>query len=364
MQRIHYIWKNFSDKPMKITDIPYLRLFNQQIIGSKFKTPKEIVGWMGAMQAQDYSMAKWAIGARLPDSTDKTVETAIDNGEIIRTHLMRPTWHLVSSDDIYMMLELTAPQIKAVMKARDKILELDQRVYEKTNFVIENALQGGKHLSREELAQELEMINIQTDYNIVSHLLMRAEIEGIICSGKTKNNKNTFALLKERVPGVKKLNRAESSSKLALRYFMSHGPATLQDFIWWSGLSITESKQALEAIRSNLVSENIDNQTFWFSNSLSIPEPDRNTVFLLPAYDEFIISYRDRTASLTSEMHSKAISSNGIFRPIIVINGEVAGLWRKTTQKDIITLETKLFQPVNKTIENLIGKPQFNMVFT
>ena len=339
---------------MNIVDIPNLRLYNQQIIGSKFKTPKEIVGWMGAMQAQDFGMSKWAVGVRLPGATDQTIASAIDNGEIIRTHLMRPTWHLIVADDIYWMLELTVPQIKAIMKFRDKVLELDPAIYEKTNFIIVNALQGSKHLSREELTVELEMANIPTDYNKVSHFLMRAEIELFVCSGKTINNKSTFALLSERVPLMKRFSREESASKLALSYFLSHGPATLQDFIWWSGLPISLSRQALESIKSKLVSATVENQTFWFSDSLSIPEPDRNTVFLLPAYDEFTISYRDRTASLPFEMHRKAISSNGIFRPIVVINGEVGGLWRKSTQKDKTRLEVNLFQPVSNALKNLI----------
>jgi hypothetical protein len=339
---------------MKIIDIPYLRLYNQQIIGSKFRTPKEIVGWMGAMQAQDFGMSKWAVGVRLDGSTDQTIASAIDKGEIIRTHLMRPTWHLIASDDIYWMLELTVPQIKGIMKFRDKVLELDPAIYEKTNFIIANALQGGKHLSREELTLELEMANIPTDYNKVSHFLMRAEINELVCSGKTINNKSTFALLSERVPHVKRFSREESASKLALSYFLSHGPAILQDFIWWSGLPITLSRHALESIKSKLVSEKVENQTFWFSDSISIPAPDKNTVFLLPAYDEFTISYRDRTVSLTLEMHRKAISSNGIFRPIVVINGEVVGLWRKTTQKDKIRVEVNLFQPVGIVLKELI----------
>ena len=339
---------------MTITDIPYIRLYNQQLNEAKFKTAKEIVGWMGAIQSQDYGMSKWALGVRLPGSTEKSIESAINSGEIIRTHVMRPTWHLVSAEDVYWMLDLTVRQIKAIQKARDKVLQLEESIYEKSNYIIENALQGGKQLSRDELAFELETANIPTDYNKVSHFLMRAEIEGIICSGRTKNNKNTYTLLSDRVPVVKRLSREESSSLLAFRYFMSHGPATIEDFIWWSGLPISESRKALEAIKSNLVSERVENQTFWFSNSLSIPEPDRNTVFLLPAYDEFIISYRDRTASLPFKMHHKAVSSNGIFRPIIVVNGQVVGLWRKTTQKDKIRLETNLFQPVSNTIKSLI----------
>jgi hypothetical protein len=341
---------------MNLTDIAPLRLINQQIKASKFKTAKEIVGWLGAMQAQDFNMAKWAIGVRLPNSTDKLIESAIDQGEIIRTHLMRPTWHFVSSDDIYWMLSLTAPQIKASLRSRNKELELTEIIYEKSNSIIENALQGGKHLFREELVAGLEQANIATDNNRASHLLLGAELDGIICSGKKKNNKITYALLSERVAGTKTFTRDEALAQLAQKYFTSHGPATIQDFVWWSGLSVNESRHALEMIKSNLVSETIDHQTFWFTNPIAIPKLEKDSIYLLPTYDEFIINYKDRTASLPLENFSKAVSNNGIFRPTIVINGQVKGLWKRTIKKDKIILETEFFQLVDKSIIKLIEK--------
>lgn len=339
---------------MNFTDISYLRLINQQIITSKFENVKDTVGWMGAMQAQDYNMAKWAIGVRLPGFTDKAIESAIDEGEIIRMHLLRPTWHFVSSEDIYWMLDLTAPQIKNILKSRDKTLELDQNVYLKSNAIIENAMQGGKHLTREEIVAEIEKVGIATDNNRAYHLLLRAELDGIICSGKIKNNKQMYALLKDRVPKVKYLSREEALSLLAKRYFTSHGPATLQDFAWWSGLSLTDSKIGLEMAKSNLVSEIIDNKAYWFTDSYFIPKLANDSIYLLPAYDEFIISYRDRTASLPIEKNNKAVSNNGVFRPTIVINGQVAGIWKRTIKKEKIILETELFQPTNQAINRLL----------
>lgn len=341
---------------MNLTDISQLRLINQQIIASEFKTPKEIVCWMGAMQAQDFNMAKWAIGLRLRNSTDKLIESAIDQSEIIRTHLMRPTWHFVSSEDIYWMLALTAPHVKAFLKSRDKVLEITENIYEKSNTIIENALQGSKHLFREELVNGLEQANIATDNNRASHLLLRAELDGIICNGKIINNKITYGLLSDRVARTKTLTRDEALSQLAIKYFTSHCPATLQDFVWWSSLSVNESKHALEMIKSKLVSETIDNQTYWLTDSFSIPKLNKDSVCLLPAYDEFIISYKDRTASLPLEIFNKAVSNNGIFRPTIVINGQVRGLWKRTIKKDKIILETEFFQPVSKTTINLIEK--------
>jgi hypothetical protein len=186
--------------------------------------------------------------------------------------------------------------------------------------------------------------------------LVRAEIEGIICSGKSIGNKRSFALLAERVPNTGKVTRDIALAKLAGIYFASHSPATLQDFVWWSGLSVTESKQALEMIKSELISEKIDNQTYWITNSLTGPDTYKDQIYLLPAFDEFIISYKDRKPSLTSEHHSRAVSSNGIFRPIIVSNGHVIGIWRQAVKNGKVVLETVSFGSDLMEQKHLIAK--------
>ena len=341
---------------MNLTDIPNLRLINQQVASTKFKTAKEIVGWMGAMQAQDFNMAKWAVGVRLPGSTDQLIASAFDKGEILRTHLMRPTWHFVSSDDIYWMLELTAPQIRVSLKARDKVLEIDQRIYSKSNAVIENALRGGEHLTRDEIVDILENAGIATDIYRITHYLLRAELDGIICSGRTKNNKQTHALLAERAPLTKALNHDEALAKLARRYFTSHSPATLHDFIWWSGLPATKARHALELVKSDFVAETIGQQTYWLTNAFSIPKSYDDSVHLLPAFDEFIISYKDRTATLSSTNHLRAVSTNGIFRPVVVMDGLVAGIWKRSFKKEKVILETELFEPADPKTRKRIEK--------
>jgi hypothetical protein len=184
---------------MTLTDITNMRLPAQQISQSKFKTPKKIVSWMGAMQAQDYAMSKWAVGIRLQGSTQTEIEKAIDSGKIIRTHVLRPTWHLISSVDIYWMLELTAPHIKVLMRSQEKKLELTESVYAKSNIIIEKALQKSEMLTRKELMTELRKAKIDTSDIRAAHLMFRAEIEGIVCNGIPKENMQTYSLLSERV---------------------------------------------------------------------------------------------------------------------------------------------------------------------
>lgn len=341
---------------MNFDDISNLRLINQQIVETKFKTPKDIVGWMGAMQAQDIQMAKWAIGVRLPNSTEKVIESAIDNAEIIRTHVLRPTWHFVSSEDIYWMLDLTSSRIKASMKSRDKELGLIENIYNKSNSLLEKLLRDGNNLLRQEIVSEFQNAGIAVDNNRASHLLMRAELEGIICSGKAKAKKQTYGLLTERVTKTKTLNHDEALAELATRYFTSHGPATLQDFVWWSGLSVGEARQSLEMIKSKFIPETIDNQTYWVTNTFLGSKLKKNFICFLPAFDEFIISYKNRTASLIFENHNKAVSNNGIFRPIIVKNGTVIGIWKRTIKKDNVILESEFFYPPSQAVQNIISK--------
>ncbi|MDE3056958.1 MAG: AlkZ family DNA glycosylase [Bacteroidota bacterium] len=313
----------------------------------KFKSVKELVAWMGAMQAQDYPMAKWAVGARLPHSTDTMIEAALNRGEILRTHVMRPTWHFVSADDIYWMLELTAPQIRASMKFREKWLGLTSAIVAKSNRVIEKALNPDRHLTREELITELNRAKIRTDEYRSGHLLMRAELDGLICSGRTNGKKQTYALLEQRAPKKETPSREESLKKIAQKYFSSHAPATIEDFSWWSGLSVTDTKNALEMVKSKFISETINGNTFWLSNSFPIPQ-NKSSLFLLPAYDEFLISYADRSASIAAKHQTVSVSSNGIFRPPIVIDGRVTGLWKRALEKEKLTIETTLFRAHSK----------------
>ncbi len=329
------------------------RLINQKIVKTEFGSAKEVVAWMGAIQAQDYLMAKWAVGTRLLNSKDYVIENALNKGEIIRTHILRPTWHFVSSDDIYWMLELTAPQIKSSLRSRHKQLELTDVIHSKSKQIIEKALTKEMNLTREELSKEFHKAKIVTDNNRLSHLLLYAELDKIICSGPMKGKKQTYALLEDRVPLKKVSTRDESLAELARRYFASHGPATILDFAWWSGLSVKDARQALEFIKYKCVSEKFDSEEYWFTDSLGYTTFKKTDIHLLPAYDEFLISYKDRRASMMFTENKKVISNNGIFRPVIVMNGQVSGLWKCVRKNESVIIEIIFFQPQNTSIKKI-----------
>ncbi|MDB5272327.1 MAG: hypothetical protein JWO58_694 [Chitinophagaceae bacterium] len=341
---------------MNLKDIASLRLSNQQLSRSSLNKPTALVQWMGALQAQDYAMSKWAIGIRLPHTTEEEIEKALHKGSILRTHVLRPTWHLVAADNIRWMLELTAPHIKASARSRDKALELTEKTYTKSNGLIEKALSGNHHLTREELMTVLEQHKMIVDPQRAVHFMLRAELEGIACSGWVKQKKQTYALLDERVAHTKKLHRDEALVKLATIYFSSHAPATVKDFSWWSGLSLTDSKKAMEGIKEKFITEKIGDEIYWLPSHLKTTSLAKPSAHFLPAFDEFIISYKDRSATLALEHQKVAFSSNGIFRPVILVNGQGIGIWNRTNKKDQIQLETTFFKPVNSTTHKLLAK--------
>jgi hypothetical protein len=347
---------------MTLQDIANLRLVSQKITQSKFKHVKDLVSWMGAIQAQDYNMMKWALGVRLPDTDDQTIESALDEGTLIRTHVLRPTWHVVSADDVYWMLELTAPHVLNSMKSRHKELGLTEAIFKKSNAVIEKALATGKQHTRDELYDSLvkakivkfKTIRAEEESQRVTHLIFRAELDRIACSGVSKGKERTYALFDARVIKKKKMKREEALAELAQRYFSSHGPATLQDFVWWSGLPVSDARAALEMNKPKFRAETIAAQTYWFSNSLQLHVTLNEVAFLLPAFDEFIISYKDRSASLPVKNQPVAISSNGIFRPVVVVNGQVKGLWRRSTKKNKAMIELQFFKMPARKIKELL----------
>ena len=221
------------------------------------------------MQAQDYAMAKWAIGSRLAETTDRKVEHSINKGEILRIHVLRPTWHFVSADDIHWVLQLSAQKIKSSLTTRHKQLELTESVISKTNSIIERRLSEEICLTRDELANEFHKAGIRTDDNRLSHILFRSELDGIVCSGPVKGNKLTYALLHQRVPHKKDFSREESLGVLAKRYFNSRCPATLEDFIWWSNLSVKDALKAADLIKSDFTSVTMASKKYLMPNSFS-----------------------------------------------------------------------------------------------
>lgn len=322
-------------------DIADLRLRNQRIASAGFKRPGEVVAWMAAVQAQDYLGARWALGLRMKTATEETVEKAIAERKVVRTWPMRGTLHFVAPADVRWMLALLASRVLSGRPARYRQLDLDQVVFDKSRDVIVRALEGDRQLTREALYEILDAEGISTAGQRGIHILGRLALDGLICFGAREGKQQTFALLDEWVPPGRMLDRDEALAELAARYFTSRGPATVQDFTWWSGLTVADGKKGIELAGSRLQKE----ATYWFGEK--VPAATPAPAYLLPPYDEYTIAYKDRSAVL-DPTHGGVVSGNGIFYPIIVVGGQVAGTWKRELKKESVVITLSPFKPLKK----------------
>lgn len=316
------------------------RLANQHLTGRLLATPRAVVERLGAVQGQDYAGAKWAIGQRAAGATDTDVEAALDDGTLLRTHVLRPTWHIVLADDIRWMLELTAPRVKARMAVYDRRLGLDDAVFERSNRALENALRGGRHVTRREAAQILTNAGIDAaETQRLGHLMMRAELDAVVVSGVRRGKQSTYALLDERAPSAARLSRDEALVRLATTYFTTRGPATLQDFSWWSGLTAVEARRGVEAAGNALRSEETDGREYWSGPARRIVHPKSPFARLLSNYDEYFIAYKDRSAISASPV--KRQWAPGLNDHVLSIDGRLVGRWTRTFTKSDVVLEVE-----------------------
>jgi hypothetical protein len=333
--------------------IALLRLQQQGLSQPEFKRPGEVVGWLGAVQAQDYGAAKWGVAMRTQGLTDTDLDNAFDNGAILRTHVMRPTWHFVRPADIRWMQALTAARVNAANAYYYRRLELDEAVFARSNAILASALQGGHYLTRDELGTLLREAGIDTqDRMRLTYLVLRSELDAVICSGPRRGKKFTYALLEERAPQAKVLDYEKALEELTRRYFNGHGPATVQDFVWWSGLTVADAEVGLEMVGSHLEQVVIDEQTYWFSNSMPGVRDPSPSGFLLPNYDEYIIGYTDRSAAFdvrNTKMENPR--EEIVFNHTILIDGRVAGTWKRSFMKGQVLLEARPFASLSAAEE-------------
>lgn len=321
------------------SDLVGPRLQNQRLSAPDFRKPVDVVRWFGAVQSQDFEAAKWALALRMQSATNAAIEEAFNRGAILRTHVMRPTWHFVTRDDIRWLLELTAPGVNVRCGSGYRMFELDSTVFKRSHKILERALRDGKYLSRSELRRRLNESGVEANDTVrMGHILIRAELDRVVCSGPRIGRQLTYALFDERVPATKAIDRDEALAKLTRLYFRSHGPATLQDFVWWSGLTTADAKRGLELVRLEKLT--IGEKVYWSIRSNEALGHSPYTAHLLPVFDEYFVAYKDREIVFGSQ---DGMSTWDTLGPAIVINGVAAGTWNKKS------VEVKFTRALKKT---------------
>jgi hypothetical protein len=329
-------------------DIAALRLHQQLISSQRLARPEKIVVHLGGMQGQDLPGVKWSIGLRLFDAVEADINAAFDEGKIIRTWPMRGTLHVVAASDVRWMLSLTSPKNLSGSQKRRDALELDDKTLARCHKIFTKTLQGGKQKSRDEMYAALQAVGISVEGQRGYHILWNAALHGLICLASTDGKEQRYALLEEWVKPVKVKTRDEALAELAWRYFSSRGPATIKDFIWWSGLSATEARAGFEDIKAKLISETVDKTVYWMSPDIPSPK-EKVSAFALPGFDEYILGYQDRSAVLDPQHADKICpGGNGMFAFTIIVDGQVVGTWKRTVKKNAIAITAMPFDKLNK----------------
>jgi len=326
-------------------DIARQRLHRTFLVDRRWTTGSDVVRALGAVQAQDYEGAKWALSMRTTAATDAAIEREFESGAILRTHVLRPTWHFVDPTDIRWMLALTGPRVMKTMATYDRKLGLDERVFRRSRSALTKALRDAD-LTRTELKAVLEpkvgplgggVAGVQR----TAHLMMRAELEGVICSGPRRGKQFTYALLDRRVRPAAILDRDEALLELTRRYFRTRSPATPQDFSWWSGLPMADVRRGIDLARAELESVSIGDVAYWVHGDT--PSRAKPSAWLLPNYDEFFIGYRDRSAiGVRLDSVQAVTGGNALIANVIAMDGQLVGGWRRTLGTDRIRLDLQV----------------------
>lgn len=336
---------------MSASAIARRRINNSGLTGRPFSTPGEVVGWHLAMQAQEYGPAKWSIGQRATDLVDPDVDEAVTSGAIVRTHVLRPTWHFVAREDLRWLLALSGPRVHQGNAGRYRRLGLDERTRSRCEQVIASAFAGDNRLTRNDIALVLDAAGIDREGQRLPHILMHCELEAVIGSGGVSGKQQTYALLDERVPQAPRLDRDDALVELTRRYLRSHGPSTVKDLGWWSGLTMTDIRKALDALGEVVRSETIEGIGFW-SIASEDPAPAARGAHLLQTYDELVVGFtesrffRDPAVELArAAWNDRSYPTGGI-----LLNGRLGGHWRRTFERDAVRVAIHVYEEPTTTV--------------
>jgi hypothetical protein len=349
---------------MNAQQIARRRIRNSRLTGERFAAPDEAVRWHLAMQAQEYGPAMWSIGQRSKGLREADLDRAMTEGTIVRTHVLRPTWHFVARDDIRWLLALSGPRVQQGNAGRLRQLGLDARTLGRAEKVMASALEGGNRLTRDELAAEFDLRKLDPGGQRMPYLLMHCELVGLIGSGGRNGKRQTYALLDERIPASgRRLDRDEAMVELVRRYLASHGPATVKDLSWWSGLTMTDLRAAIGSLGDEVASDEVDGLTFWsMASERSRRPPAARGVHLLQTYDELVVGYTESRfhGDVSGELARQAWTDRTFPTGVFLLHGRVGGHWRRTIQPKRVRASFHTYGAIGaadaRTLESAAGR--------
>jgi hypothetical protein len=329
---------------MAATGIGLRRLVSQRIVASRrCERPEDVVRWMGAMQAQEYNQALWAIGSRLRAGTAESVVRAIEERRILRTWLMRGTIHFAPPEDVRRLLMLCAPRLAAAEARMAELLGLTDAHVARCGELLTAELSGDRRLTRPEVMRLFESAGIETGGQRGYHILVRLAKSALICLGPMQGKQQTFVLLDDWAPRAesRELSREQALASLAARFAVSRGPVTDQDLARWAGIPVTDARRGL-AGADGLATRAFDGVEHWLAADAAggaAPAAGRGRAYLLAGFDEYFLGYKDRGAVIDPAHSAKiAPGANGVFKPMIVVGGQIAGTWARSVSGSRLTI--------------------------
>jgi hypothetical protein len=323
-------------------EIAYRRLHNQHLSGPSAADPAAVVAHLGAVQAQEYAVAKWSVAQRTTGVDDAAMQRAVDDGLILRTHALRPTWHFVAARDIRWVQAVTGPRVHQFNGYQYRLQGVDDELAAKACKIFARVLRGGNHLTRKELAEALATEGIEASGVRLGCLVLYAELEALICNGTMRGKQHTYALVEERAPDAVELDADTALAELTRRYFTSHGPATIKDFGWWSSLTVAKIKRGIAMLGDELALED----GFYLAPTAKPRVEDATHV--LQGYDEFVVSYSEsKWVFNVARNKLGTFSENALMHPL-VLDGQVIGFWKRIVGRNQLMAHLFPAIPVEK----------------
>ena len=334
------------------------RLLSQQLICPQFSTPREVVSWMGAVQAQDHKGMRWAVAMRTKKPSLKAFQKAFNAGEIVRFHLMRGTWQLVAAEDYRPFIELCSPKAIAVTRgwmASNRISIPDDELY-RIREVLCRIVADKRSATKEDIVQGLAERDIQMDDHRLSYHLRMSEFAGVLCSGDLLPLRASYALAADKMPAPAPMDRDEALMLFARKYFRHSQPATLEDFYWWSGLNLNDCRRAITLLGDWLHTEKWQGREFYLTDDARSRGFQKGRCILLPPYDEYLISYKSRDIVLHPDHTPLAHNNSGNFWPVFLQDGQVSGNWTSTKDKVTLMPFCQDYEPCQGSLDNEIAR--------
>lgn len=306
-----------------------LRLLNQQLISPQFSDPADVVAHMGAIQAQEYRMMRWGVAMRTRKPSLKAFKQAFDSGLIVRLHLMRGTWQLVAAEDYWPLLQLCAPKALAVIQGwmhSNRVSIGDEEAARIREILVQTVDDKGS-AAKEDFVQTLAMRGITMDEHRLSYHLRMAELTGTLCSGELLPMKASYSLVSVKMGPQTRFDRDEALLMLTRKYFNSRQPATLEDFVWWSGLNIGDCRRGIAMMGDAIHMVRWQGREFYLTDDCRTRGFRKGRYHLIPPYDEYLISYKSRDIVLSPDYRHRAHNNSGIFQPVIAHDGMICGNW-------------------------------------